>query len=107
MIPTWWAPYVREFERRADQASAGLPLRLTSWGRTKARNKAIGGARSSQHLLWTAADFAGSPAAKAELLRRWRAMGPTHFGVDEGDHVHIQLFRAGQVPDKIYGAVAT
>jgi hypothetical protein len=103
-VPLWWMPYVADFERRADAAVAGLPLTLTSWGRTISRNRAVGGAARSQHLLWTAADFAGSRSAKLEAMRRARALGLV--ALDEGDHLHLQRWPAGSVPESVFAHIA-
>lgn len=103
-IPSWWAEPVFAFEQLADEVVAGLPLKLTSWGRTRSRNRAVGGAARSQHLVWTAADFAGPKWAKDEARRRAKRAGLV--ALDEGDHLHLQLYRAGQIPESVFQAVA-
>ena len=51
----------------------------------------------SQHALGTALDLGvrtpTERAAAVALAGRWSALGLT--ALDEGDHVHLQLFRAG------------
>ena len=67
------------------------PIRVTSYK---------GGTHTpgSQHPLGTAVDIGiRTPAERAaalELMRRWRALGL--YGQLESDHVHLQLFNAGQ-----------
>jgi hypothetical protein len=104
-VPRDWWPTIRRFESKADRMVEGLPLRLTSWGRSRARNAAVGGKPRSQHLVWTAADFAGPTWAKDEARRRARSLGLIAF--DEGDHLHVQLFPAGVIGDDTYDRVSS
>lgn len=54
----------------------------------------------SQHLLGFALDLVTPrPAA---LVRGLNAAGL--FAVDEGDHVHVQAFRAGQLPAELFSS---
>lgn len=103
ILPSWWEPAVREFERRADAlGTESLRVTMTSWGRTIRKNAAVGGAARSQHLVWTAADFAGPDQA---IVKR-RALSVGLIAIDEGDHVHVQLFPAGRLDPRIFAAVA-
>lgn len=61
---------------------------LTSWWRSVAHNAAVQGHPRSQHLIGTAVDFV--TAQRAGLVTEARARGL--IAVDEGDHVHVQLF---------------
>ena len=102
-IPSWWVPPVKEFEARADALVRGLRVTMTSWGRTRSHNAAVGGHPYSQHLVWTAADFAGPD----QLLVKQRAPSFGLVAVDEGDHVHVQLWPAGHLDRRYIDAVAT
>lgn len=61
----------------------GKPITITSGYRSPAHNKAVGGAKNSQHLLGTAADFKVSgmtPIEVVEVIERLIAEGE----MDEG-----------------------
>jgi len=63
-----WAEKVRN-------ALGNLPMRINSWYRCPAYNKAIGGASNSQHLLGKAIDFGTktlSPRTVQSILRKRR-----------------------------------
>lgn len=74
------------------------PVQVSSYVRTPESNRRAGGAARSQHLIGTAIDLVGDwdrrflEAARREGL----------VAVDEGDHVHLQLFRAGEQPAGLY-----
>lgn len=68
-------------------------LILTSYYRDPATNRQVGGARLSQHLVAVAGDFAGPPAERQHLAQHARQAGL--IAVDEGTHLHLQLFPAG------------
>jgi len=90
--PAWlaaWEP-VREFVRRVERALPADAI-ATSWWRGLAENARVGGHPYSQHLLGTAADWLPHP----EIAARARAAGLVV--VDEGDHVHTQLYPAGSL----------
>ena len=61
--------------------------RVTSWFRSVDRNKAVGGARKSAHLIGWAADIVPASAANASALGR---IFP--FVLNEGDHIHVGWF---------------
>ncbi len=86
------APGVFEFFVRRVIAGVGnQPAALTSWWRSRAVNNRVGGDPGSQHLVALAVDLAvGDPRL---LVDRLNGLGL--FAIDEGDHVHAQLLRAG------------
>lgn len=62
---------------------------VTSWGRTQAHNKRVGGVPESAHLLWLAADVIYDTV----LERTYRVALAKRLGLvllDEGDHDHLQ-----------------
>lgn len=62
---------------------------ITSWWRSIARNANVGGDPNSQHLLALAVDIRSNrPTSTVQSLRRAGLVA-----VDEGDHVHAQLFQ--------------
>lgn len=64
-------------------------ISCTGWGRTPARNKAVGGLPESWHLDWLAVDIVRDRGVdKAKLLARITAMGLQYE--DESDHIHIE-----------------
>jgi len=69
--------------------------RVTSWYRTPQHNLAVGGSSRSQHLLGMAADFVFPSAYAAQAISALRAQGFTV--IDEGDHIHVQAWPAGQL----------
>lgn len=55
-------------EQRRPRKLAPIGIRALSWARSYAHNKAVGGARNSQHLYFHATDF---DRAEIELLLPW------------------------------------
>jgi len=101
-VPYWWEPYVRAFIGGAQQLIAATGAQPTSYIRSVGHNEAVGGAVKSQHLLGTALDLVPAPGHSwSELQHAARAIG---FGavIDEKDHIHVQLFAAGQIPQWVY-----
>jgi len=72
----------------------------TSWWRSAGRNFEVGGASRSQHLLGWAADFAGPRDEARQMMLLANQIGLV--AIDEGDHVHVQMFRAGVVPASFF-----
>lgn len=72
----------------------------TSWWRSNARNLDVGGAPRSQHLLGWAVDFAGPRDESRQMVAMAQDLGLT--AVDEGDHVHLQMYPAGVIPDRFF-----
>lgn len=96
-------PAMDDFARRVSAAPGDA--RVTSWVRSRAQNAAAGGADDSQHLIGTAADFVPrAPSTYASLAASLRARGL--IVIDEGDHLHAQLFRAGAASSFIRAAIA-
>lgn len=87
-------PLVRVLDRfRTD---VGHPVVLTSVYRSPAYNKKIGGAKNSQHMKFTAADFkvvgAGTPSTWAALLESYRKAGVFEGGIGKyGTFVHVDV----------------
>ena len=62
---------------------------VTSWGRTRAHNAAVGGVPNSQHRAWLAADViydAPMPLDDRQTLARLLELRL----IPEGDHDHLQ-----------------
>jgi len=84
-------PHLQHFASIASWAAQGLDVTCTSWFRTPAENFAVGGDEFSQHLVGWGMDVAGP--GSLQFASRARLAGlPV---VNEGDHIHIQLFPAG------------
>lgn len=90
--PAWAYRYfpVREFISRASYAGAGVAGNWSSFYRDPAHNQRVGGDPWSQHLVGLAADH--KPASAAF---RMRAREAGLIVVNEGDHDHVQGWRAG------------
>lgn len=83
-------PAVRDFVVRFNAAGRGVTGSVTSWYRDAERNRACGGAETSQHLLGLAADFVVAPADQDYAVARMTEAGLTV--VPEADHVHVQRY---------------
>lgn len=100
MFPGIWGRFVRA--ANASLADIGPGAIVTSWYRTAADNRRVGGDPESQHQLGLAFDVAWSGPTDWELPDSWqsrcrRALVAQGFEVaDEGDHVHAQVLKAGQ-----------
>lgn len=101
-VPAWWRPYVDWFVQTIYPLGRGLDVSVTSWQRTRSHNAEVGGADQSQHLLATAWDVAG--AGQNTFAARARDAGLVV--VDEGTHVHVQLYPRGVIPAWVYDYVA-
>jgi uncharacterized surface protein with fasciclin (FAS1) repeats len=67
-------------------------MSVTSWGRTEAHNKAVGGVADSQHLKWLAVDVVLDAGVNhTEFVNAVEESGL--MPIDEGTHVHIQARR--------------
>lgn len=73
----------------------------TSWWRSAARNMEVGGAVYSQHRLGWAVDWQlVERSQNREMVSLANLIGLV--GVDEGDHVHVQMYPAGVIPKSLY-----
>jgi len=90
-------------ERLGWVLSAFPGLVLTSWWRSPQFNREVGGADTSQHLLGLAFDVSGSRPNMEGALWYARAIG--WEAVFEGDHVHLQAFKAGTLPRSLFRLV--
>ncbi len=72
----------------------------TSWFRTEAQNMAVDGATYSQHLLAWAVDWQMPRGQNRDMVNLARELGMV--GVDEGDHVHVQMYPAGVIPKTFF-----
>ena len=63
---------------------------VTSWGRTPAHNKAVGGVADSAHLVWTGCDVVYDAGMAADPSRDLIAARLGLMLVHEGDHDHVQ-----------------
>jgi hypothetical protein len=106
-MPDWWLPYVQSFVSRVQWLSQFSSFQVSSFGRTRSHNASVGGASSSQHLVWTAADLVPEYPDTMETLSQ-AASDSQAFGyvLNEGDHVHVQLFPASQIPPWVFDAVS-
>lgn len=69
----------------------GLRFRysVTSWGRSPARNHAVGGHPNSYHMLFLAADVVlDAGESKVDFISDAKRLGLK--ALDEGDHIHLQ-----------------
>ncbi len=94
LLRSGWFPYVAGIFQRVSLLLRIVPgLTATSWFRTAATNRRVGGDPESQHLFAIAVDLDGSDDA----LRRAQAEAPRVglIPVREPSHLHVQLFPRG------------
>jgi len=66
-----------------------FPFSVTSWGRTEARNKAVGGHPNSRHLTFEAVDVVlDDPKQKTECIAVAQRLGLKI--ADESNCLHLQ-----------------
>lgn len=80
---------VGEFTGRIYVLGVTFGFSVTSWGRTVARNVAVGGHPESYHKRWLAVDAVLDDPSDVAGLRRVSALLGLEV-IDEGDHVHIE-----------------
>lgn len=80
---------VPEFAEAVQAFCKQFSCSVTSWGRTKSRNKKVGGVEGSPHTHWVGADVVYDvPVEKASLDQFADSIGL--YIVHEGDHDHLQ-----------------
>lgn len=78
------------------------PFRATSWWRSVERNREVGGALYSQHLVGLALDVVPLPGATFREVRA-EAIAAGLYAVVEPDHVHLQAWPAGRLESILRG----
>lgn len=82
-----------EFAEKIFHLAAAFSFSVTSWIRSAARNKAVGGVADSRHLVGLAVDVVlDEGQEKAAFLKAAGSLGLQV--IDEGDHLHVQEPRA-------------
>jgi len=85
------------FERLATEFPGS---QYTSWYRDPVNNRRVGGNPRSQHLLAFAADVVPPPEVRFAFASRAQQLG--FVVVDEGDHLHLQAFPPGSIPERFF-----
>jgi hypothetical protein len=81
---------LQEFLLTATRLCVEYSCSITSWIRTEARNKRVGGKANSTHLMGFGLDLVpDDPARKRSLIDAAHEAGLD--AVDEGNHVHIEV----------------
>jgi len=94
LLRSAWFPWILHFYWRAVPLFFQVPgLELTSWFRTAADNRTAGGSAESQHLFGLAWDLTASRPILPRLAAAATRQGLV--AIQEGDHVHLQLFPKG------------
>lgn len=96
-----WRPFVVQFLVKLIPIADGMQS-ITSFWRSPEKNRQVHGSPKSQHLIGTALDVV--PRGDFEAFKE-RARLAGLVAVNEGDHVHLQLFQAGQRPPGIESGV--
>lgn len=101
LVTRFWDQYMQLVPRLKFLQRSFPNATVTSWYRSNARNISVGGAPRSQHLLAFAADWGSLDAQdRQQMVTLARAVGMT--AIDEGDHVHVQMFPAGVIPARFF-----
>jgi peptidase M15-like protein len=70
--------------------AANFDVSITSWGRTKAHNAAVGGSTNSKHLLWLAVDLVLDADVDKKKLLQWIEDNGL-MAIDEHTHIHVMV----------------
>lgn len=77
------------FEDKLAILRALHPISVTSWFRTRAHNKAVGGAANSKHLSGQAVDVRiGDDGDRSQFKADAERLGL--WVLEEDDHIHVQ-----------------
>ena len=77
------------FEDKIKSLLLAYPGSITSWIRSPKRNKAVGGAAHSMHLVGLAVDIVlDDPKQNYDCIQMATRIGGLWM-VDEGDHIHM------------------
>ena len=80
---------ILDFVKRVLHVRLKWGLSVTSWGRTPAHNKAVGGVEGSLHMMWTGLDVVlESPGQNIEFEKDCSSVGL--HAIYEVDHYHLQ-----------------
>ncbi len=96
LLRSGWLPHIRSFVGRLLRSVSvheATQVTASSWFRTVARNRSVGGDPESQHLFALAVDITGPREVLTRIGRRAQLSGLT--ALLEGSHLHVQLFPAG------------
>jgi hypothetical protein len=105
-MPEWWRPYFETFVSRAHELVRATGAQPTSFIRSTYDNQRVGGASNSQHLVGTGLDLVPRMGSSNSIVAaRARSLGLV--AIDEGDHVHVQLFQANTLPAWVFQALAS
>jgi len=111
--PEWifnsgFRPFLIDLLQHAWSAAQIVPFSASSWFRDPVTNERVGGNPFSQHLVGLAFDAVPAMALSASrkpiysLADLRDALASQGFvAVNEGDHVHAQLWRAGRLKSLI------
>ena len=78
-----------DFVRRVLDVRLKWDFSVTSWGRTPAHNKAVGGVEGSLHMMWTGLDVVLEIAGKnLDFEKDFASCGLQ--AIYEQDHYHLQ-----------------
>jgi len=100
------APQLADFiaRLRAVRVPAGSRFGVSSWWRSIAHNREVGGGARSQHLLGLAIDTTPSAGSRLALRQAFERAGLV--AIEEGDHIHVQRFTAGKIPPAVFTRLA-
>lgn len=81
-----------QFAEKVSQLQAVSPFSVTSWWRTRSRNRDVGGHVDSLHLIGLAIDIVlDSETDRAHFLHFVKRVGLKYIEYDNSNHIHIQI----------------